>query len=90
MYPDTCVTYVSDRSETPDHTPAPRRDPKDEPYVNLAIERAARFIVSRDADLLDLMEDEMFRKRYPGITVLDPVAFLTEVRTEVARELGYP
>jgi putative PIN family toxin of toxin-antitoxin system len=66
-----------------------RRDPKDEPYVNLAIETSAPFIVSRDADLLDLMKDKWFRKTYPGITVLDPVAFLKHVRAVVANELGY-
>jgi putative PIN family toxin of toxin-antitoxin system len=67
-----------------------RRDPKDEPYVNLAIETAAPFIVSRDADLLDLMKDESFRRTYQRITILDPVAFLKHVRAEVAKELGYP
>jgi putative PIN family toxin of toxin-antitoxin system len=67
-----------------------RRDPKDEPYINLAVETAATFIVSRDADLLDLMKNEQFRKTYLGITILDPVAFLRHVRAQVAKELGYP
>lgn len=67
-----------------------RRDPKDEPYVNLAIETIASFIVSRDADLLDLMKDEKFRMAYPGISVLDPVAFLKHARAQIAKELGYP
>jgi putative PIN family toxin of toxin-antitoxin system len=31
------------------------RDPKDEKYLNLAIEVAAAYLVSRDRDLLDLM-----------------------------------
>ena len=30
------------------------RDPKDEPYINLAIAAGARYLVSRDADILDL------------------------------------
>jgi putative PIN family toxin of toxin-antitoxin system len=67
-----------------------RRDPKDEPYVNLAIETAAPFIVSRDADLLDLIKDESSRRMYPSIIILDPVAFLKHVRAKVAKELGYP
>jgi predicted nucleic acid-binding protein len=58
-------------------------------YVNLAIDRSARFVVTRDADLLDLMRDEHFQKSHPGITILDPVAFLRHVRTEVAKALGY-
>jgi putative PIN family toxin of toxin-antitoxin system len=62
-----------------------RRDPKDEPYVNLALETSSRFIVSRDADLLDLMEDEGFRKNYPRLTVLDPPAFLMYVREQAAK-----
>lgn len=34
------------------------RDPKDEPYVNLAAEIKADYLVSRDYDLLDLMKWE--------------------------------
>jgi putative PIN family toxin of toxin-antitoxin system len=52
------------------------RDPKDEPYLNLAIAAKAEYLVSRDSDLLDLMKDETFRKRCPGLVILDPVAFL--------------
>jgi putative PIN family toxin of toxin-antitoxin system len=56
------------------------RDPKDEPYVNLAIVAGANYLVSRDRDLLDLMTLEgaghAFRQRYPTLTILDPVAFL--------------
>jgi putative PIN family toxin of toxin-antitoxin system len=66
------------------------RDSKDEPYLDLAIDTSAPFIVSRDRDLLDLMQDKGFREAYPGITILDPVAFLKHVRAEVAKELGHP
>ena len=65
------------------------RDPNDEPYLNLAIAVHAPFLVSRDKDLLDLMNDDEFRKAYPWLTILDPPAFLSHVRAEVARELGY-
>jgi putative PIN family toxin of toxin-antitoxin system len=39
----------------PHHFTYPR-DPKDEPYLNLAIEVQAHYLVSRDNDLLDLMK----------------------------------
>jgi putative PIN family toxin of toxin-antitoxin system len=56
------------------------RDPDDEPYLNLAIAKQASFLVSRDKDLLSLMNDDDFRKAYPGFTIIDPAAFLTQIR----------
>ena len=55
------------------------RDPKDEPYINLAIAAEADYLTSRDKDLLDLMQDPDFTARFPGIRVLDPVALLREI-----------
>ena len=55
------------------------RDPMDEPYLDLAIAAGARYLVSRDNDLLDLMGDAAFRQRFPGLTVIDPVALLREL-----------
>jgi len=61
-----------------------RRDPKDEPYINLAVAMKADYLVSRDNDLLDLMdvakpEAANFQSQYSSIHILDPVAFLREV-----------
>jgi putative PIN family toxin of toxin-antitoxin system len=61
------------------------RDPKDEPYINLAIAARADVIVTRDNDLLSLSTgaDDLgrdFRARYPLINVIDPVEFLRRVR----------
>jgi len=61
------------------------RDPKDEPYLNLAIVANATYLVSRDNDLLDLMatqrpEAQNFRLRYPMLKILTAPAFLQEVR----------
>jgi putative PIN family toxin of toxin-antitoxin system len=52
------------------------RDPKDEPYLDLALSRGVPYLVSRDRDLLDLMAEQSFRSDHPGLTILDPVAFL--------------
>ncbi len=58
------------------------RAPKDEKYVDLALAAKAEYLVSRDRNLLSLMEDNPtgrdFRLRFPGLTVLSPVAFLRE------------
>ena len=56
------------------------RDPKDEPYLNLAIATDASYLVSRDNDLLDLMTDSEFRTQHPDLKILDPVAFLRELQ----------
>lgn len=62
------------------------RDPKDEPYLNLAIAAKAKYLVSRDRDLLDLMADATFRQRHPDLHILDPVDFLGELgRLEAPR-----
>ena len=62
------------------------RDPKDEPYINLAIETKADYLVSRDDDLLDLMKWEKeegrdFQKRFRFLKILTPEEFLTIVET---------
>jgi putative PIN family toxin of toxin-antitoxin system len=52
------------------------RDPDDEPYLNLAIAAGVDYLVTRDNDLLDLMQDSGFRSRSPALTILDPVSLL--------------
>ena len=58
-----------------------QRDPDDAHYVNLAIAAGAALIVSRDKDLLDLMDDsseagKSLRAVHPKFQVLTPVEFL--------------
>jgi putative PIN family toxin of toxin-antitoxin system len=65
------------------------RDRKDEAYLDLAIATRASFIVTRDRDLLDLMHDDVFRNAEPWLTIVDPSAFVSHVRAEVARRFGY-
>lgn len=63
------------------------RDPKDEPYINLAVASGAAYIVSRDTDLLDLMtgytdECKEFRQRFRSLKVIEPLELLRVVREE--------
>jgi putative PIN family toxin of toxin-antitoxin system len=53
------------------------RDPADKKYLQPALAAQVPFLVSRDKDLLDLMEDEAFRIAYPALAIIDPVSFLT-------------
>lgn len=60
------------------------RDAKDEPYLNLAIEIGADYLVSRDTDLLDLMSwkgevGRAFQKRYHFLKIVTPETFLAEI-----------
>ena len=63
------------------------RDPKDCCYINLAIVAGAKFIVSRDHDLLDLMKSESsiageFQRRYPMLKIITPVDLLAIVESQ--------
>ncbi len=52
------------------------RDPDDEPYLNLALCVNAKYLVTWDKDMLDLMQNEGFRTQHPQLTILNPVALL--------------
>lgn len=54
------------------------RDPKDEKYINLAVEAEVDYIVSRDKDLLDLMtgytdECKDFRRKFRPLNIIEPI-----------------
>ena len=62
------------------------RDIDDVPYINLAVEAKADYIVSRDNDLLDLMTDftdeaKEFRQRFRLLQVIEPMEFLQIIKT---------
>jgi hypothetical protein len=47
--------------------------------VGVRVAAGAKYLVSRDNDLLDLMKDDDFRARYPDLLILEPFAFLREI-----------
>jgi putative PIN family toxin of toxin-antitoxin system len=64
------------------------RDPKDEPYLNLAIEAKAKYLASRDNDILDLRggTDPVaieFRRTFPELRIMEPLEFLQAMRAEL-------
>jgi len=63
------------------------RDPKDEPYLNLACTSGAEYLVTRDRDLLDLTSSPhgvglALRRRFPRLQIVEPVTFLFAVREQ--------
>ncbi len=68
------------------------RDPKDEKYINLAAAAGAAYIISRDADLLDLMtgfdeESKNFRQKFRLLKVIEPLEFLKIVEEKTKENL---
>lgn len=60
------------------------RDPDDAHYVNLALAANAPCVVSRDNDLLALMdqskrEGREFHQRFPSLEIIDPKTFLRKL-----------
>lgn len=61
------------------------RDPKDEPYINLAVESGAHYIVSRDKDLLDLTTgfdrvSKEFRQRFRPLKIVGTKEFVETIK----------
>jgi putative PIN family toxin of toxin-antitoxin system len=55
------------------------RNHTDEPLLDLAVTSGARYLVTRDKDMLDLMTDVGFTAKYPGLKVVGPVELLREL-----------
>lgn len=71
------VELRSRRIETVPEVFSYPRDPKDQPYLNLAIACNADYLVTRDRDILDLADHASdFLKRLPQIRILLPEQFL--------------
>jgi len=80
------ITSVGKLLPDPGQTFTLARDPKDEPYLNLAIAAPASYLVSRDKDLLSLKDDAKFGVTCPHLTILEPAAFLAHARAQIAAE----
>lgn len=82
------IEYISDISILVKSVPKSfqlERDPKDEIIIDLAVYCQADYIVSRDKDLLDLMNDfsieaKEFRQRFRTLKVVEPIEFLRIVQ----------
>lgn len=80
------IRNVSELVRTvPRHFDYQYRDIKDEPYINLAVEVQADYLVSRNNDLLDLMRWDRdagreFQKRFRFLKVVTPEVFLAEMK----------
>jgi putative PIN family toxin of toxin-antitoxin system len=64
------------------------RDIDDEPYINLAVEAEADYIVTRDNDLIYLMsgydlESKKFRQKFRRLKIVQPLEFLRIVEEKI-------
>jgi len=69
------------------------RDVNDEPYINLAVECEADFIVTRDKDLIDLMngydiESKQFRQKFRPLKIVQPLEFLQIVEEKIKETIA--
>lgn len=76
---ETAAADVVDETEGPSLT----ADPKDDPYLWTAWVGGASHLVSKDSHLLAL-------KHYRGAQILDPVAFLKELRSTTGPVVAEP
>jgi putative PIN family toxin of toxin-antitoxin system len=89
---DVFINDLLSRATIIDDVPAAfslPRDPKDEPYINLAIAAGAAFVVTwNERHLTYLMRQDTpegidFCRRYPHIKIVDPPAFVREMESRV-------
>ena len=82
-YVESLLQALMDKATVISHPPhlfTYDRDPKDEPYIDLAAAVYAEYLVSRDKDLLELPQNESFVDQFPKLHIVDPGAFLRSVR----------
>jgi putative PIN family toxin of toxin-antitoxin system len=89
LNPESVAIYLQEitrRARFVDQVPLAyvlKRDPKDSKYINLALAADAPYLVTRDLDLLDLMNETLsegreFRRRFPRLRIIEPKVFVAE------------
>ena len=92
LTPQVCEEFLCSVREVATHIEARSlglrfaRDPDDIPYIELAIQSQAQFLVTRDADLLSIPSSTdpdalRIRQLAPNIQIVDPVQFLAALPT---------
>lgn len=83
MFLRTLVTRATLVEQVP-HLIDLSRDPKDEPYLDLAVAGKADYLVSRDKDLRSFASNQavQFRQYLPGLKIVDPVLFIQELKMQ--------
>jgi uncharacterized protein len=90
LTPEVVDAFLRDLAEKADLLPdvpkvyAYPRDPDDEPYINLGVAADARYLVTWDNDLLDLVDETTaigsdFQQRFPHLRVITPVVLIREL-----------
>jgi putative PIN family toxin of toxin-antitoxin system len=85
------VLSMSNMLQNPPSVFALPRDHKDEPYINLAIEVGASYLVTWNERHLtylmrqDTPEGRDFCQRFPGIKIVDPPTFVGEIQQRPGR-----
>jgi putative PIN family toxin of toxin-antitoxin system len=83
------IAAMAKHFSDPPHHFALQRDPDDEPYLNLAIEGNAKFLVTwNEKHLTYLMHSDApeaiaYRGKYPSLTITNPPDFLRRFNPEV-------
>lgn len=87
---DLTIMAITESSTMIDPVPerySLERDKKDSPYLDLAIAADSGYLVTRDKDMLDLMDESKpgateFKKLFPALQIVDPVQFLRIIRSQ--------
>lgn len=83
------IAEIADLYEDVSHLIKLPRDPKDEPYINLSFRAKVRFLLTRDKDLLEVVNaphggNDYLKYTLANVTITSPDSFLETLRQESA------